>query len=144
MRDQSLLMPSKEVTAQIEAMLAFTGWLQVLARPETFRMLTRSPSPSHVVSLLDNYLPFATARQPSAALREDMGGAQVVDLMSRMRLLLESWSPPALPVEMIEAARALLVADGSYAAFDWDKGPDLPAGMSIEQILVWPPDEIAA
>jgi hypothetical protein len=136
-----LLIPGKELTAQIEAMLAFTGWLQVLARPETFKMLTRWPPPSHLLRLLDDYLPFARERQASAATRGDMSGARAVDLMSQVRSLLESWSPPALPVELTEAARALLVADGSYAAFDWHQAPDLPEGGSIEQALVWPPED---
>lgn len=133
-----MIMPDRELTAQIEAMLAFTGWLQVLARPVLFRTLTRSPGPAHIVSLLDAYFPFARGRQESAELRGDTSGAKVVDLMGQMRLLLESWSPPALPTDMVETARALLVADGSYAAFDWDKVPALSEGMTIDQVLVWP------
>lgn len=137
-----MLLPDKELTAQIEAMLAFTGWLQVLARPEVFRTLNRSPSSAHLVRLLDDYLPFVKERQTSAELRGDTSGAHVVGLMNRMRLLLESWSPPALPTDMVKAARELLVADGSYATFDWDKMPDLSEGMTIEQVLVWSSEDL--
>jgi hypothetical protein len=60
-----------------------------------------------------------------------------------MRTILESWSPLTLPEEVVQAARALLVVVGGFASYDWDKGPDLSDGRTLEQILPWPPDEPA-
>jgi len=138
----AVLIPvSEEIMAEVGASLAFSAWLHVLARPEVFQTLNRSPSPSHVINLLDVYLPYAGKRSASAEERGDASGARLGDLMSRMRALLESWSPATLPGELVETARALLVADARHTVLDWTKGPDLPIGVSVDQILTWPSDE---
>src|SRR5262245_15086936 len=84
--------------------------------------------------LLNAYQPFAQS------LARD-GKPLALKLMERMRVLLSGWSPPDLPAEVVDVARALIRADGCYAVQDWDKGPNLDPGESIDKIVVWPPWE---
>jgi len=115
-------------------------WLQVLARPQMFDALTRVPSPAFLVKLLDEALPYA---------RKGMSGhgtgaypeAQRVEMMGQMRTILESWSPLTLPDEVVQAARSLLVVVGGWSSYDWNEGPGLDEGQTLEQVLPWPPDE---
>src|SRR4051812_21252349 len=109
---------------------AFRDWLQVLARPAVFRALTRQPSRAHLLALLDAYRPFA--QSPTN------GSPALLELTERMRVHLSDWSPPDLPAEVVEAARALLHADGCYALLDWEKGPDLDPQQKVDDLVVWP------
>lgn len=120
---------------------AFREWAQVLARPAVFRSLQRVPAPEHLLHLLEEYEPFARARREGAAERGYLSGADeacLPELVDRMRLALEAWSPPGLPVGIVDAARALLVADRFYARLDWEQGPELDPGEAVEDGLVWP------
>jgi hypothetical protein len=122
----------------------FREWLHVLARPEVFHALTRKPSRDHLLRLCDAYSPFARSRREHAKEQGYVSGADeplVSELADRMRLLLEGWSPPDLPAEIVEAARALLRADRSSMVLDWDMKPELDPGQTIDDIVVWPPLE---
>jgi len=128
---------------EIAATFHFGLWLQVLARPQMFHALTRVPSTAFLVKLLDEALPYA---------RKGMSGhgtgaypeAQRVEMMGQMRTILESWSPLTLPDEVVQAARALLVVVGPWSSYDWDEAPELNEGKTLEQLLRWPPDDLAA
>lgn len=82
----------------------------------------RSPSSAHLLHLLDAYMPYAQSRARDVEPR-------TLALAERMRGYLSGWSPPDLPVEIVETARALLDADGFYHVVDWEKGPDLDPGQ---------------
>jgi len=114
------------------------GWLDVLARPAVFASLSRMPSREHLLCLLSAYQPFAQSLAGDISL--------ALELLERMRALLSDWSPPDLPAEIVDVARALLRADGTYLVQDWDKinwdeRPDLDPGQTVDQIVVWPPWE---
>ncbi|MFS8071177.1 MAG: hypothetical protein ACMG6S_32820, partial [Byssovorax sp.] len=52
-----------------------------------------------------------------------------------LRALVEGWTPPALPMEITEAARALLFAEGRKGPSEgWDALPD----DLDEEELLWP------
>lgn len=127
---------------EIVVTVGFGYWLQVLARPQVFHTLTRVPSPAFLVTLLDNALPYA---------RKGMSGhgtgaypeAQRVEMMGQMRTILESWSPLALPDEVVQAARALLVVVGGWSSYDWNEVPELNEGKTFEDILPWSLDDLA-
>lgn len=113
---------------------AFREWLQVLARPSVFRVLVRLPTRAHLLALLDAYRPFAASHMVPAE-------RQALALTERMREHLSEWSPPELTEEIVTTARALLTADGCYKELDWEKGPDLDPGETIEDIVTWPSNE---
>lgn len=121
----------------------FRGWLHVLARPEVFHALTRQPSREHLLLLCDAYMPFARSRREHVDEQGYISGADeplACELAERMRSLLEAWSPPDLPMEIVETARALLHADrSSLGVLDWKKGPDLDPGQTVDDTVVWPP-----
>lgn len=117
----------------------FREWLQVLARPAVFRSLARLPSRAHLLDLLDAYEPFARSRVNDGGPFTKDGGSLALELANQMRVHLSAWSPPGLPAEIVATARALLGADGCYAVLDWEKGPDLDPGQTIDDIVIWPP-----
>jgi hypothetical protein len=124
---------NKQDLIALDNSFPFRDWLQVLARPTVFASLSRMPSREHLLSLLDAYQPFAQSLAGDERL--------ALELLERMRVLLSGWSPPDLPAEIVDVARALLRADGSCAVLDWDKGPDLGPGETVDNAVVWPPWE---
>jgi hypothetical protein len=130
---------------EIRNAFPFRDWLQVLARSDVFHALSRQPSREHLILLCDAYMPFARSRREHAKEQGYISGADeplVSELTDRMRSLLEVWTPPDLPKEIVEIARALLLADrSSIGIHDWEKGPDLDPGQTVDDIVVWPPWE---
>lgn len=111
----------------------FREWLQILARPLVYRMLSRTPTSEHLLNLLDAYRPFAetSAKDAEATLLE----------LSRLRKQLQAWASPDLPVEIVDTARRLLRADGFYAILDWEMVPRLDPGQTMDDLVIWPPWE---
>lgn len=128
--------------AEIANAMPFRDWLQVLARPHLFQMLTRQPSREHLLMLCDAYLPSARSRRALAKEQGYISDAKdellTTELAERMRALLENWSPDSLTPEIVDTARALFVADGSYAVVDLDFTPELDPGQTIDDLLIWP------
>ncbi|MEP7122180.1 MAG: hypothetical protein ABJE95_14770 [Byssovorax sp.] len=108
-------------------------WLQILARPVVYRMLTRTPTSEHLLKLLEAYRPFAETRARDAeATRLEL---------SRLTEQLRDWASPDLPVEIVDTARRLLRADGLYAILDWEMVPRLDPGQAMDDLVIWPPWE---
>jgi hypothetical protein len=130
--------------AEIGKAFPFRDWLQVLARPEVFQMLTRQPSREQLLLLCDAYMPYARSRREHAKEQGYISHADesvVSELADRMRALLEGWSPHGLTPEIVDTARALLRADGSSTILDLDYRPNLDPGQTLDDILVWPSGE---
>jgi hypothetical protein len=111
-------------------------WIIVLAVPRLFRGLTRTPPREHLMGLLDTFVAYARRDgRYSPAEFAAVPYEQREALALKLRALVESWTPPALPSEITEAARALLYAEGR-------KGP--PGGWGAltddmnEEELLWP------
>ncbi|MFS8064825.1 MAG: hypothetical protein ACMG6S_00510 [Byssovorax sp.] len=129
-------------TAETMNKIPFEVWLQVLARPHVFQMLTRPVSREHLLMLCDAYLPYARSRRE---LVKEQGYISHVDdellfteLAERMRALLAAWSPDRLSPEIVDTARALLVASGGYEVVDLDFTPELKPGQTLDDMLIGP------
>jgi hypothetical protein len=122
--------------------IPFGDWLQVLARPHLFQMLTRTPSQEHLLMLCDAYLPYARSRRELAKEQGYISSSKdellFTELAERMRTLLAGWSPDSLTPEIVDTARALLVASGAYEVVDLDFTPELKPGETLDDILIGP------
>lgn len=138
--------------AELANAIPFRDWLQVLARPNLFQMLTRQPSREHLLMLCDAYLPYARSRRELAKEQGYVSHAEnellATELAERMHALLENWSAHSLTLEavgtasltpeIVDTARALLVADGSHEVVDLNFVPELDPGQTIDDLLIWP------
>jgi len=119
--------------------IPFKDWLQVLARPHLFQMLTRQPCREHLLMLCDAYLPYARSRRELAKEQGYISDAEdelrVTELAERMRALLEVWSPDSLTPEIVDTARALL-ATSSNNVVDLNFTPELDPGQTIDDLLI--------
>src|SRR3954468_23196544 len=97
----------------IVAILYTREWLGVLAKPQEYRALQRpvdAAVKAVLLCLLDVWIAYVDRGdwylygEPS---EEDRPA-----LARRLRALLEAWTPPELPAEITEAARAVLDAEG--------------------------------
>jgi len=129
-------------TAETMNKIPFEVWLQVLARPHVFQMLTRPVSREHLLMLCEAYLPYARSRRE---LVKEQGYLSHVDdellfteLAERMRALLAAWSPDSLPPEIVDTARALLIAGGTQKVLDLDFTPELEPGQTLDDMLIGP------
>jgi hypothetical protein len=120
----------------------FHMWLHVLACPKIFHQMTRKPTREHILSVHARYLPYARSRRA----RVDQQGYFVTrgdedlreKLADHLRELLEAWTPPELPLEITETARALLDAEGiEPPEGGWDNIQEDPS-YPIEEGLLWP------
>jgi hypothetical protein len=126
---------SEKLGVELNRSHPFRRWLQVLARPAVFHALSHLPTREHLLTLLDAYRSYAQFREPETPA--------ILPALAQMEEHMSSWSPPDLPAEIVDAARALIVADGFYAEFKWEKGPDLEPGRTLESTLVWPSEQEA-
>lgn len=113
-------------------------WLQVLAVPRIFRSMTRMPPREHIERLVAIYLEYVRhdGRYVGAEF-EPVPYETREALALKLRELLSSWSPPELPTEITETARALLYAEGmNPPAGGWDNAPN--PDMRPEEYLLWP------
>lgn len=111
-------------------------WIIVLAVPRLFDGLTRTPPREHLLMLLDTYVSYVRHDgRYSPAEFETVPYERRESLASSLRALIEDWTPPALPMEITEAARALLFAEGRKGPPEgWDTLPD----DLNEDELLWP------
>ncbi|NUQ73071.1 MAG: hypothetical protein HUU21_05905 [Polyangiaceae bacterium] len=113
-------------------------WLTVLAAPHIFRSMTRMPPREHVARLVDIYIEYVRhdGRYVGADF-EPVPYETREPLALKLRDLIATWTPPELPADIIEAARALLHAEGmNPPAGGWDNTPD--PDVRPEEFLLWP------
>lgn len=129
-------------TAETMNTIPFEVWLQVLARPHLFQMLTRPVSQEHLLMLCDAYMPYARSRRELAKeqgyISDSKDELLFTELAERMRRLLADWSPHNLTPEITDTARALLAASGAYKVVDLDFTPKLDPGQTIDDLLIGP------
>lgn len=116
------------------------NWLQVLAAPHVYQALTRPVDPALLLRLLDVWISYVD--RGDSYLFADPPDAGRPALARKLRALLEAWTPPELPGEITEAARALLHAEGyktpPRGAATWDDLEYCSPGRTIESYLIWP------
>ena len=114
-------------------------WLLVLASPPLYRTMKRRAEAAHLIRLLDVYITYA--ERGSRYLDESFAPVpyeQRLPLAQQLRTLLGAWTPPDLPSEITEAARALLHAEGqSPPEGGWD-ALEITGAEPVEDILLWP------
>jgi hypothetical protein len=111
-------------------------WIIILAVPRLFGGLTRTPPREHLLDLLDTFVSYVRHDgRYSRAEFEPVPYERRESLALSLRALVENWTPPTLPMEITEAARALLFAEGRKGPPEgWDALPD-----ELDQDeLLWP------
>jgi hypothetical protein len=121
--------------------LNFSIWIAVLAAPHLYRTITREVDPAHLVPYLDTWVAYSErgdhyqtkALTPAACERR-------VILARKLRDLVAAWTPPELPAEITETARALLDVEGIEppGKGGWDNLDFDLEGDPVEDILIWP------
>lgn len=112
-------------------------WLMVLASRRGYHSLGREPSPEHLIRLLDVYIAYAARddryHQP---MFQPVPYERRVPLATRLRAILETWTPSEPSDEVIEAVRTLLYAEGIREPSDGWENPTLR--NSDPELLLWP------
>lgn len=121
------------------AVLYADEWMEVLAAPRCYGALQRPVDPAVLLQLLDFWIAYAERG-------DHYGGDATPDalrpaLARRLRALIAAWTPPDLPPEISEAARAVLRAEWQRALpkrTTWDDHTCDPSnGRSLESYLIW-------
>ncbi len=113
-------------------------WIQILAVPRIFLSMKRIVPRDHLLSMIDIFIAYAqSGERYGRAQFEPVPYENREPLARKLRALVEQWSPPGLPFEISDTARALLNADGMLSPpGGWDNMPD--PDMSPELYLLWP------
>jgi hypothetical protein len=126
------------------AVLLTSHWLIVLAAPHVYGLLQRVAEPAHLARLLDIWIAYTDRGDHylSATPGEDR------PMLARaLSARIAGWTPPDLPGEITEAARAILHAEGAvplqaktdgWDSYQWDLGD----GSSLDSSLSWSETEI--
>jgi hypothetical protein len=125
------------------AILATESWLDVLARPHDYRALQRpvdAAVKAVLLCLLDVWIAYVDRGDWYLGDPPEEGRPA---LARKLRALLEVWTPPELPAEITEAARALLDAEGQKQWRRDGDGTREDASVgdpteTIDSCLLWP------
>ena len=126
------------------AILYTESWLYTLARPHEYRALQRpvdAAVKAVLLTLLDVWIAYVDRGDwylygaPSEENRPE--------LARKLRALLEAWTPPELPAEITEAARAVLDAEGEKQwrlkkGLTWDDTRVGDPDRTVDSYLLWP------
>jgi hypothetical protein len=122
------------------ALLHMDYWLSVLAAPHVYRALQRPVDVSVLLRLLDVWIAYVDRGHHYIADGYPEEGRPAIARELRDRI--SRWTPPDLPVEITEGARALLSAEGKRRpprGETWDDFTfNLDEGQTVDSILVWP------
>jgi hypothetical protein len=116
-------------------------WLGVLAAPHLYRGLARGVDAAHIGALLDFWIAYVDrGDRYTSAMFEPVPYEQRPALARRLRELVATWTPPDLPAEITEAARALLHAEGLKwpQGTSWDDASFDVGDRPLESYLIWP------
>jgi hypothetical protein len=127
-----------------EAILWTQAWLDVLAKPHEYRALQRpvdAAVKAVLLCLLDVWIAYVD--RGDWYLYGDPPEEDRPALARKLRALLEAWTPPDLPAEITEAARALLDAEGEKKrrreeGGTWDDVRVVDPTETIDSYLLWP------
>jgi hypothetical protein len=124
------------------AILYTQAWLHVLAKPHEYRALQRPVDAAVkgvLLTLLDAWIAYVDRGDWYLGNPEGDRPA----LARKLRALLEAWTPPELPAEITEAARAVLDAEGATKHWrekggTWDDATVTDPTRTIDSFLLWP------
>jgi hypothetical protein len=127
----------------LDALVCTWVWLGVLARPQDYRALQRpvdAAVKALLLCLLDVWIAYVD-RGDWYVSRDPEGDRSA--LARKLRALLDAWTPPDLPAEITEAARALLDAEGEKkwrleTGRSWDDTSFGDPDRTIDSCLLWP------
>jgi hypothetical protein len=115
----------------------------VLARPERYRALQRHVDDAVkalLLTLLDVWIAYVDRGD---WYFDDPSEGDRPALARKLRALLEAWTPPDLPAEIIEAARAVLDPEGVKRwrlekGVTWDDALADDPTRTVDSYLLWP------
>ena len=112
----------------------------MLAAPHLYRTIRRTVEPAHVTRLMDVWVAYAEHGDRYFSTLVPVPEPQRRLFARELRALVAAWTPPDLPAEITEAARALLRAEGvEPPQGDWDSFAfDLEEDEPVEDALIWP------
>jgi hypothetical protein len=121
------------------AILYMESWLDVLAAPRRYRMLTRPADPDVLLKLLDIWIARAERSDPEG---ERLFGHRFDAESARaLRAPVAAWKSHDLPAEVTEAARGLLRSMGKETApggVAWDDYTfEDRDGRTLDSYLIW-------
>jgi len=124
------------------AILYTENWLMVLAAPHIYRALPQPVEPSFLVRLLDIWIAYVD--RGDHYLSANAPAPDRPALARKLRDLIDAWTPPELPAEITEAARAVLRAEGNekppLGAATWDDFNFLD--NDFDDTLAWPETDV--
>jgi hypothetical protein len=114
------------------------GWLHVLAAPHLYRMLQHGVDTAHLMRMMDFWIAYVDGDARDKTAASTPAPHEERRAMARaLRERIAAWVPPELPVELTEAARALLRAEGREPKRGWDNFiPDLEEGGTLDDTLM--------
>lgn len=131
----------KPILDDWNAVIHAMNWLTVLASPRMFHSMNRRPTREHLLKQVDIYVTYVKhdGRYVNADF-QPVPYERRGPLAARLHELVAQWTPPELPVEMIQIARELLHAEGQKAPPEgWDKyAGDPHLTFPTEDVLLWP------
>ena len=123
------------------AIINFSIWIAVLASPHLYRTVTREVDPAYLTPFLDIWIAYSERgdHHQSKKLTPTACERRVV-LARKLRDLVAVWTPPELPAEITETARAPLDVEGLKppGGRGWDETDFELEGTPVEDILIWP------
>lgn len=127
----------ERVIQSAAAVMAGVNLAALLASPRVWAKAAPAwPSREHVIEHLDEYLAALDRVAPTGAADQPPVESSKA-AVQRLRLLCETWEPaPAVPPEIINAARAVLAAFGMPEPPDggWDAFDGSPAGVEEPRV----------
>ena len=123
------------------AILYTENWLAVVAAPHNYRALERPVEPAVLLQLLDIWTAYVDRGDYYIYAKPPHEGRPA--LVRKLRALIEAWTPPELPEEITEAARALLVAEGCLTGRhhleggNWDSLTFADDTRTVDSYLIW-------
>ncbi|AUX30409.1 MULTISPECIES: hypothetical protein [Sorangium] len=131
----------REVVENTTDVINVTYWLWAFASPRVYSRFSRVPPRDHVLRLLDIYISYVEKGGRVATPQfQPVHYERRLPLAMRLRELLEQWTQPELPQEIVDISRALIENEGIKApACGWDAYEDPEArGIKYEDSLLWP------
>lgn len=112
-------------------------WLMAIASRATYSRLGRVPTREHIIHVIDVYIAYAARNgRCNQPMFEPVAYERREPLATKLRTLLETWTPPEVPDEIIDAARAILYAEGLRGQNDdWENLPENPVDPDL---MLWP------
>jgi hypothetical protein len=135
----SIMATADGTPSEIADVFNMIHWLQVLASSRLYSLLRRTPTREHLLRLFDVYR--ASVMRGAwyrRTLHREAFTAPRAAAASTLWMLLETWTPPELPAEIVVTSRELLDAEGvEQPPGGWDAFVNRSA-EPLDDVLLWP------